>query len=284
MSTRSPPCQGLFSPKPHKNGVWELEGHLAVLVDNPGQPIVRLLFSSVNLPCGRSPGGVLRNGCTSRSSLPNHARARKILPIWRKEARADHIYRVAAEIMCHKGYEATSMNDIADAVGLTKPGLYHYIRGKEDLLFQIMNYAMDVVDQNVMVPAREIAGAEERLRTILERHAKTLLEGVSAVTTLLEETWALTPSHRRIIRGRERAYFDLMRRTLEQLATEGKLREVSPVVAAFSLFGTMLWIARWYRRDGKLKPEEALQDILQIAMNSVLRAENKPIQKMDTRG
>jgi TetR/AcrR family transcriptional regulator, cholesterol catabolism regulator len=200
------------------------------------------------------------------------------LPIWRKEARADHIYGVAAEIMSDRGYEATSMNDIADAVGLTKPGLYHYIRGKEDLLFQIMNYAMDVVDKNVVGPAREVTDAEERLRTILERHSKTLLEGVSAVTTLLEETWALTPTHRRIIRGRQRAYFDLLRRTLEQLATEGKLRDVSPVVAVFSLFGMMLWIARWYRRDGKLKPEEALQDILRIAMNSVLKERNESPQ------
>ena len=215
--------------------------------------------------------------------MPSYVRAKKILPIWRRENRAKHIYRVAAEIMSHKGYEATSMNDIADAVGLTKAGLYHYILGKEDLLFRIMNYAMDVVEENVILPTRGIPDAEERLRSILERHAKTLLEGVSAVTKLLEETWALTPPHRRAVRGRQRAFFDLMRGTLEQLAREGKLRDVSPVVAAFSLFGMNLWIARWYRADGKLKPEEARQDILKIAMNSVLRMEHESIGAMNAR-
>lgn len=204
----------------------------------------------------------------------------KASPVWRKENRTTHIYQVAAEIMCRRGYEATSMNDIADAVGLTKAGMYHYIHGKEDLLFQIMNYAMDIVDQRVIGPAKEVQDAEERLHTILERHIKTLLEGVSAVTTLLEETWALTPTHLRIIRGRQRAYVQLVRQTLEQLAAEGKLRNVSPVVATFALFGMVLWIARWYHHEGNLKPEAALQDYLVLAMNSVLRSENKPVLRV----
>src|SRR6267154_5989610 len=100
----------------------------------------------------------------------------KVTPIWRKEARTDHIYRVAAGIMCRKGYEATSMNDIADAVGLTKAGMYHYIQGKEHLLFEIMSFAMDMVNENVMTPTRDIADAEERLRALVERHAGRILE------------------------------------------------------------------------------------------------------------
>jgi len=173
--------------------------------------------------------------------------------------------------MCQKGYEATSMNDIADAVGLTKAGIYHYIRGKEELLFEIMSYAMDMIDQDVIEPAREIPDAETRLRTIVERHARRILEVGGAVTILLEEMWALTPAHRYIIRGRERAYFDLIRQTLEQLAVEGKLRDVNPTVATFSLFGMVIWISRWYRKDGRLSPEQTLNDFLEIAVSSVLK-------------
>src|SRR5204863_9202525 len=135
------------------------------------------------------------------------------------------------------GYEATSMNDIAEAAGLTKAGIYHYIRGKEDLLFEIMNFAMDVVDQKIIEPSREVTGAEERLRTIIERHTKSVLEGVGALTIVLEEMTALTPAHRRVITGRKRAYFEFIRKTLEALAAEGKLRDVNPTTAAFSLLG-----------------------------------------------
>lgn len=173
--------------------------------------------------------------------------------------------------MCQKGYEATSMNDIADAVGLTKAGIYHYIRGKEELLFAIMGYAMDMVDEDVMSPAREISDPEERLYTIIERHAKRILEVGGAVTVILEEMYALTPAHRRIIRSRKRAYFELVRDTLEKLAADGKLRDINPSIATFCLFGIILWISRWYRRDGKQTHEETLENIIEVGLSAVLR-------------
>ena len=198
-------------------------------------------------------------------------RIKEPIPVEGKGKRASHIYRVAAEIMCQKGYEATSMNDIAEAAGLTKAGIYHYIRGKEDLLFEIMNYAMDVVDQGIIVHASQVEDAEERLRTIIERHCRSVLEGVGALTIVLEEMTALTPAHRRAITARKRAYFEFIRGTLEQLAREGKLREVNPTVAAFSLLGMILWISRWFRRDGAISTADALKDYTEIGMHAVLR-------------
>jgi TetR/AcrR family transcriptional regulator, cholesterol catabolism regulator len=204
--------------------------------------------------------------------MQNRLKVKTPAPVWRKEDRAGHIYRVAAEIMCHKGYEATSMNDIADGVGLTKAGVYHYIRGKEDLLYAIMSFGLDMVDQDVIAPAREIADPELRLRTMIDRHATRIMEQGGAVTILLEEMNALTPAHQRIIRSRKRAYFEMVRTALDQLLVEGKLRDLDPTVATFSLFGMILWISRWYRRTGSLSPNRAAVDVLEIAMNAVLKA------------
>lgn len=211
--------------------------------------------------------------------MHKQGKTKRPTPIWRKEDRADHIYRVAAEVMCRKGYEATSMNDIADAVGLTKAGIYHYIRGKEQLLFEIMNFAMDMVDEDVIAPAREIADAEQRLHTIIERHVKRILEVGGSVTKLLEEMSSLTPAHQRTVRNRKRAYFELVKQTLEQLGSEGKLRDVSPTVATFSLFGMILWISRWYRRDGELAPHEVLRDFIELASSAVLRTKSVRSEK-----
>src|SRR5260370_39761466 len=116
------------------------------------------------------------------------------------------------------------MNNSAKAAGLTKAGIYHYIRGKEDLLFEIMTYAMDNLDQRVIAPAREIADAAERLRKIVEGHTRSLLEGVGAITIVLEEMAALTAAHRRIIKARKRACFEFIPQTLQQLDSDGNLR------------------------------------------------------------
>ncbi|HTP35028.1 MAG TPA: TetR/AcrR family transcriptional regulator [Candidatus Acidoferrales bacterium] len=197
---------------------------------------------------------------------------REPIPASGKGKRASHVYRIAAEIMCQKGYEGTSMNDIAEAAGLTKAGIYHYIRGKEELLFEIMTYAMDNLDQRVIAPAQEIADPEERLRAIVEGHTRSLLEGVGAITTVLEEMPALTAAHRRIIKGRKRAYFDVIRQTLQELESEGKLRNIDLTTATFSLLGMILWISRWYRRGGKLSADRVSQDYVEIAMNGVLKS------------
>jgi AcrR family transcriptional regulator len=198
-------------------------------------------------------------------------KVKQSVPIWRKEDRTDHIYRVAADIMCQKGYEATSMNDIAEAVGLTKAGVYHYIRGKEDLLFQIMSFGMDMVDEDVIAPARQVTEADLRLRTIVERHCRRIMEQGGAVTLLLEEMHALTAPHQRIIRNRKRAYFELVRDTLDKLSAAGKLRDLDPTIASFSLFGMILWTSRWYRREGNLTPEQGAADVVEMAMNAVLK-------------
>jgi len=203
--------------------------------------------------------------------LPRLIKFKDPIPASGRGKRANDVYRIAAEIMCRKGYEATSMNDIAEAAGLTKAGIYHYIRGKEDLLFEIMTYAMDNLEQRVIAPAREIPDAEERLRKIVEGHTRSLIEGVGAITIVLEEMPALTAPHRRTIKARKRAYFDFIRETLGQLHSQGKLRDVDLTTAAFSLLGMMLWISRWYRRDGKLSAEQVMKDYLEIAIHGLLK-------------
>jgi AcrR family transcriptional regulator len=212
--------------------------------------------------------------------MQNRLKLKTTAPVWRKEDRTGHIYRVAAEIMCHKGYEATSMNDIAEAVGLTKAGVYHYIRGKEDLLYQIMSFGMDMVDQDVIEPARQIADPELRLRTMIDRHATRIMEQGGAVTILLEEMTALTAAHHRIIRNRKRAYFEMFRMALDELKTQGKLRDLDPTVAAFSLFGMIMWISRWYRRSGSLSSDRVAPDVIEIAMNAVLKSPTEALPRL----
>ncbi|MGH9671704.1 MAG: TetR/AcrR family transcriptional regulator C-terminal domain-containing protein [Bryobacteraceae bacterium] len=93
-----------------------------------------------------------------------------------------------------------------------------------------------------------------------------------AVTILLEEMPMLTPAHRRTIRARKRAYFELVRETLAALAAQGRLREVDLTVATFSLLGMINWISRWHRRDGRLEAERMTTEIVETAMSAVLKA------------
>jgi AcrR family transcriptional regulator len=203
-------------------------------------------------------------------------KTRKKLAVATENDRLAEIYRAAAEIICEKGYDATSMNDIADAVGITKAGIYHYIEDKKSLLFAIMNYGMDRLEEAVITPARAIADPEQRLRAIITNHTLLITEassprGHSPVTIVVDEVAGLQPTHRRKIDQRKRAYLDLVRETLQQLKDEGKLKDVDTTVAAFSLFGMLLWVSRWYRPSGRLTSKQVADEILKIALSGLLR-------------
>ena len=180
------------------------------------------------------------------------------------------IYVKAAEIFHQQGFDATSMSSIAAAVDLTKAGLYYYIESKEDLLFAIMNYAMERLEMLVIEPSRGVDDPTERLKSIISRHGRLLTEGNKSITILTDEIEGLKPKHRKQILDRKRVYFDFVRGTLEALRDQGKLRDVNATVATFSLFGTLLWLPRWFRAEGRLSSEEVIEEITNIVAGGLL--------------
>jgi AcrR family transcriptional regulator len=181
------------------------------------------------------------------------------------------IYTKAAEIFHEQGFDATSMSNIASAVELTKAGLYYYIESKEDLLYAIINMAMEWLESKVIEPSRQFADPEQRLRSIIACHGKLLTEGNKAITLLTDEIEGLKPKHRRQILDRKRVYFDFVRDTLEALRADGKLRDVNTTVATFSLFGTLLWVPRWFRPEGALSSAQVIEEIANIVIGGLLK-------------
>jgi AcrR family transcriptional regulator len=186
--------------------------------------------------------------------------------------RTQTIYLKAAEIFHRKGFNGTSMDDIARALQITKAGLYYYIKGKEDLLFAIMTYAMDWLSREVIEPAQAVSDPEERLRLIIQRHGRELMEGPRSMSILSDEVAALTPRHRRRIIKRKRAYFDLIRNTLEELKGQGRLADLNTTVATFSLIGALMWLPRWYRADAALASQNVTEQITRALLGGLLKS------------
>ena len=191
--------------------------------------------------------------------------------------RLKQIFFAAAQLFCEQGYDATTMSDIGDAIGVTKAAIYHFVPGgKQDLLFSIINYGMDTVDEVVIGPAKEIKDAEQRLRAIIINHAKLVMRrstehGFNPVTVVTDEVASLSPTQRRKILQRKRAYMDLVRETLEQLRDEGKFKDQLDVtVVAFSLIGMIIWLGHWFRPSGKLSSDQVAAIICQMVLGGIL--------------
>ena len=187
------------------------------------------------------------------------------------EDRAADVLMTAADLIYRNGFDATSMNDIAKAVNLTKAGLYYYTKGKDDLLYKIMTFAMDCVERDIIAPCQEISDPEQRLRGIVRNHVNSILVSGGAITVLTEELNKLSAAHKRRIISRKRLYLDLLRDTLQTLKKSGRLRDLDITIAALNLFATVLGVARWYDPKGRLSSDCVADEIARFILAGLLK-------------
>jgi TetR/AcrR family transcriptional regulator, cholesterol catabolism regulator len=185
--------------------------------------------------------------------------------------RAQEIYLLAAQLFVERGVESTSLSDIANALNITKAGLYYYFESKQDLLYRIVELGLDNVKAEVLDPAREIKDAEERLKFIILNHARLAAEGNHAVIIVSHEMNSLSFTQREAVLRRRREYFEFVRETLVEIQTDAKLNPIDMTTATFTLFGMILWLSRWYRSSGKLSVEKVCQDVCDMALKGLLR-------------
>ncbi|HET9315138.1 MAG TPA: TetR/AcrR family transcriptional regulator [Vicinamibacteria bacterium] len=183
------------------------------------------------------------------------------------------ILETAARLICEKGYEGTSIQDIAAACQLTKAGLYHHIRSKEHLLLEIMNYGMDLFEDQVVTPVLPILDPLERLTTCMERNILMVAETRSKeVTIILHEHNTLTGEARAHIDARKKRYVRLLEASFAEAVREGTMRPVNPKVAAFAFLGMVLWTYKWYRPEGALSKETLAREMVSLFFGGLTTA------------
>ncbi len=176
------------------------------------------------------------------------------------------ILRAAARLFQQQGYDATSMNDVAAALRLSKGGLYHHFQSKDEILFNLMSHAMDLTEERVIGPAKQIPDPEERLRTVIRRHiAVVLSERDREITVMLHENHPLSPALRKKINSRKKDYVHFLENLIAEVqrarASKGT---VTPRAAAFALLGMINWIYQWYRPNGSLQEESLARQYTDI--------------------
>jgi AcrR family transcriptional regulator len=191
-------------------------------------------------------------------------------PFARQNPRHFEICMTAARTFVERGFDATSVNDIASALGVTKAGLYHYIASKEALFFDVVSLGMDWLEEEVVKQVIGIADPEERLEQMLVRHATLTGTNEPWITLLLDEMHALPQPQRGLIEARKRRYFEMLRGTLLELKAKGRLRDVDPTIASFGVIGMIIWIPRWIRPDGKKSGDEVAKEIARLGLNALL--------------
>jgi TetR/AcrR family transcriptional regulator, cholesterol catabolism regulator len=188
-----------------------------------------------------------------------------------RDQRYHEILESAAKLIFQSGYEATSMQEIAEACGLTKAGLYHHIKTKEALLLAIMHYGMDLFDDMVIAKVSDIVDPVARLRECMARNIALVTQDSSKeVTIILHEHQTLTGAARQEINTRKKRYVRFLEAAFREAIERGQIRGVDPTLAAFSFLGVVLWTYKWYRADGKLGTRQLSDGMIDLFFEGLM--------------
>jgi len=182
------------------------------------------------------------------------------------------ICRLAAGVFYAKGYDGASMQDIAEAVDLTKAGLYHHVGSKDRLLFEIMNYGMDILDETVLQKVKDLADPRERLRQTIIGHIDLIVRARDLeITVILHENRSLRGALRKKINTRKKAYIQYLEELIARVQEQAGARPLlSPRLAAFALLGMINWLYQWYRPEGPVKQHELAQSYADFFFRGLL--------------
>ena len=192
-------------------------------------------------------------------------------PTVNDDARAVDIYREAARIISEKGFDATSMGDIAETVDLTKGGLYYYIKGKKALLYAIMNFVLNLLEEDVIEIAAEEKDPDRRLAILLSGYVRLVIDEPSAMNILVNEEEGLDVSYRPKIMERKKTFSDFLRDSIvDVLDKQDRSQELDPTVAAHSVLGMVHGVVLWYKTQTDLSPDELIDQVTQLALRGLI--------------
>lgn len=214
------------------------------------------------------------------SAIPSQLMLREAAIPSRQEPRQEprqEILRSAARLFQQRGYDATSMNDVAASLKLSKGGLYHHFESKDEILFHIMSHAMEITEERVInvvrrIDSASVAGAEDRLRTLIRLHIQIVLSPEDReITVMLHENHPLPPALRRKINGRKKDYLHFVENLVADIQRKRNSASiVTPRAAALALVGMINWIYQWYKPEGPLTGDALVQQYTEIFFRGAL--------------
>jgi AcrR family transcriptional regulator len=186
----------------------------------------------------------------------------------KRDARRDEILRAAARTFRRRGFAETGMRDIADEADLSPANLYHYFRGKDEILYYCQDRALDRMQAAVGAARKDNASATGRLHRVLTSHLTTMLDEVEGATAHLE-TDALTPALRdRIVKKRDR-YERAIRRLIADGVRRGECVAPDPALATRAMLGALNWTVTWFDPRGAKSAAVVADDMAAFLVRGV---------------
>jgi AcrR family transcriptional regulator len=174
----------------------------------------------------------------------------------RRELRKEAILEVAAPLFVHQGFSNTSLDDVAGALGLTRPAVYHYFRDKNQILLAIVERAFANLIGEARVVARSQCGSLEKLERIFTLHTTRVAADPQAIFLIVTQAAELSTTAQASLKRRQRAYENLLLGLVEQGMADGEIAPGPAGLVVKAMVSLANWVYTWYDPRGRQRPDD----------------------------
>jgi len=185
--------------------------------------------------------------------------------------REQQILEHSLKLFSQGGYKETSLQDVADKLGLTRPAFYYYFKSKDELLWRLIGTLGDDLLERARPIAASSAKPAGKLRELMRAHVRTMLTNAEAFTIYFAERHVVGRARDRRLRRSERAYMNLVANTIAEGQEQGQFREGEPRTLALLALGLANSTLRWYRPRGALDVDQVADLVAALATDGLRR-------------
>jgi AcrR family transcriptional regulator len=193
------------------------------------------------------------------------------------DGREAQLLAIARRLFAQKGYDATSMRDIAEAAQITKAALYYYFPNKDALYERVVIESMAALLGEVQVAVARVRTPTERVRAFLRASAESMDQRRDQWVAGSNAFWQAGATGRRGLALQHRDdYEQLLRSCIQDGIASGELRPVDPAIAGRLLLSGLNQMSRWHRASGPLRATEVIDQYLDIVLLGLINRGGPP--------
>jgi TetR/AcrR family transcriptional regulator, cholesterol catabolism regulator len=184
--------------------------------------------------------------------------------------RAKEIVAAAAKLFQEKGYHATTIQDVADEVGMLKGSLYYHIKSKEELLYLVTQEPIrELIERQKRLMESDLT-PQQKIIEFIRSHLQAFDVNYPHMFVFLQEKASLSEPVQAEVAGIDFRYEALLEAILHQGVDGGQFRrELDLKMMAFSILGMCNWMFKWYYKGGRLTIDEIAHSMAEIVLNGI---------------
>lgn len=179
------------------------------------------------------------------------------------EAKREVLLREAAAAFNKHGFHATSLDDIAQNLGVTKAALYYYFPNKQTLLLACFTRAMEVAFASRDRAVAEGGNGRDKLRQTLSYYLAQMIDELSCCVVLLEEN-ALRPAEHALLVSQRDTFEQALRDFVREGIADGSIVVCDPKLVVFAMLGAMNWVPKWFRHSGEWSAAQLTAALMEL--------------------